>query len=267
MTLEEAEILSPSRIERVLEMACTYGVSLSVVAISHDKTYHFRSRMLEMLLMPETRHIIIEYPTTDGPAIALKPHMDITLSFTIDEGQFGYESKVIRKTSVPVKGRPDMAVLEISYPNVLKHSQRRDHFRISIPTGRAVRVTCRIIGPNDSMSFENAKMTGHQPNVQFNGQIVNLSGGGMLMAIEKAPDISLDTGTELLMSFSLVQNETPIEINGIVRRVHEKNPPQEREVAIEFIGTGEIFEYKLAINRLYKYIAERQRRMTDTHGR
>lgn len=244
-------------------MACAYNAHLSVVTESRGKTYHFNSRMLKVSDIPDTKHVIISYPITDGPAVSLKPKMEVTLSFAVDEGQFAFESQVIRKTVLPLKNRPDMTVLEISYPNILKHSQRRDHFRVSIPTEEPIQATCDLIDPHSGEDTEDVS-AGSQGDVRFEGNIVNISVGGVLLGVREESIITLlGGGVTLLLRFSLIENETPIELMGLVRRIYDESSAGEREVAIEFTGTEETFEYRLAINRLYKYIAERQRQMLN----
>ncbi len=263
MTTEKTEILSPSRIERILEMACAYNAQLSVSTESRGETYHFTSHMIEISDIPGAKHIIINYPITDGPAVALKADMELTLSFAVDEGQFTFESTVIRKGALPLKGRPDMTVLEISYPNLLKHSQRRDHLRVSIPTEGPIQATCTIIAAHSGEEPEKAGASSHG-EAQFEGNIENISVGGVLLSVKEEPAItSLRAGVTLLLRFLLVESETPIELMGIVKRMYDEDSIGERQVAIEFTNTEETFEYRLAVNRLYKYIAERQRQMLN----
>jgi len=261
MILEKPEILSPSRIERLLEMACAYNVPLSFITESRGEKYEYGSCMLEESRESGTKYLIIDYPVTDGPAIALKPKMDVTISFIIDQGQFTFESRVIRKATLAFKNRRETAVLEIEYPNALKHTQRRDHFRVSLPIKQLIEVKGETIAETDELASKTLAMADTQETGRFKGKMVNISVGGILFSLKNAAYIPLDKETMVLVKFSLAENETPLELKGIVRRIGEEDSTGEQNIGVEFIDIEETFESKLAINRLYKYVAERQRQM------
>ena len=259
--MEKAEILSPSRIERLLEVACAYSAPLSLATESRGEKYEYTSCMLEESRGSGTKHLIIDYPVTDGPAIAFKPGMDITLSFTIEQGQFTFDSTVIRKTTFALQNRRETAALEIEYPNALRHGQRRDHFRVPIPLKQPIEVKGETIAEADDLDSKTLSMADTQKTGRFKGKMVNISVGGILMSLKNADDIPIEIETKVLVIFSLAENETPLELKGIVRRIDEGDSAEEQNIGIEFIDTEETFESKLAINRLYKYVAERQRQM------
>jgi c-di-GMP-binding flagellar brake protein YcgR len=217
--------------------------------------------MLEESREPGSKYLMIDYPVTDGPAIALKPKMDITLSFTIEQGQFTFESAIIRKSTITLKNRRETAVLEIEYPNALKHSQRRDHFRVPIPIKQPIEVKGETFAETDESDSRKLSMADTQKTGRFKGKMMNISVGGILISLKNVADIPLDADTVVLIKFSLAEDETPLELKGIVRRIGEENANAEQRVGIEFIDTEESFESRLAINRLYKYVAERQRQI------
>jgi hypothetical protein len=94
--------------------------------------------------------------------------------------------------------------------------------------------------------------------VLFEGRILNVSVGGMLLAIKKTFSAIMVVGARLVVRFAVKPDESPLVLKGIIRRIEERGP-EEDGLGIEFIDTAEKFEYKLAINRLYRYVAERQR--------
>ena len=257
--MQEPKVVSPSRIERLIDLACAYNVPLSVNAESGDKTYRYKSRMLEKKKTPGSTRLIIDQPVTDGPAIALKPKTQITLFFALEQGRFAFDSAVLRKTTFALGSRRSIAALEITYPNVLKSGQRRAFYRVDIPLIRPVDIECGIIGDVAGPDAEEAGARNFLSRTRFEGRTVNISAGGMLVTIEMADSISSEVGTKLVLQFSLAKNETPLRLKGIIRRVETKPSTKEVRVAIEFVDTAETFEYKLAINRLYRFIAEKQR--------
>jgi c-di-GMP-binding flagellar brake protein YcgR len=244
-------------------MACAYELPLSVVIESRGETYRYESCMVETSGTSAAKNLIIDYPVTDGPAVAIKPEMEMTLSFTIDEGQLVFNSTVMRKTTRMRRERGETVVLEIEYPNILKHSQRRDHFRVPIPLRKQIHAECILVGDDTTQTSKGKRKKGSEKGVHFEGTIINISVGGVLMAVEDVTDIPMKTGASLVLSFSLAKNETPLELRGVVRRLEKGESDTSRKLAVEFIETEETFEHRLAVNRLYRYVTERQREMAN----
>ena len=96
----------------------------------------------------------------------------------------------------------------------------------------------------------------------------NIGVGGMLLAFLKGDAGRASVGDRLALKFSLGKDETSLELDGVIRRIEKKASTEEVSVGVEFVDTGEAFEYKLAINRLYKYVAERRKEILKSeHGR
>ncbi|RJP71561.1 MAG: hypothetical protein C4532_07315 [Candidatus Abyssobacteria bacterium SURF_17] len=264
MTMEEPEVVSPSRIERLLDLASVYNVPLSITAESRDKLYRYKSRMLDFRKAPGSNTLIIDHPVTDGPAIALVPDTRITVYFALDRKRFLFESTVVRKVSFTLASRRKISALEIAYPNALASGQRRSYYRVSVPSGKLVSVECGVVSGRTDWFVQEPGTWNFPSRVQFEGRIVNVSVGGILLAVKDAARGVATVGTKLGLWFSLAPNETPVVLKGIVRRVDRASSGEEDTVAIEFIDTAEKFEYKLAINRLFRYVAERQREIIKT---
>lgn len=257
--MEESEVVSPSRIERLLELACVYNIPLSITTESRDRMYRYKSRMLEMNKAPGARSLIIDHPVTDGPAIALKPETVITVFFALDRERFIFETQVLRKTTFALASRRKISVLEIAYPNVLYSGERRMYYRVPVPMGKPISVECGVIGDVGDWLVQEPGTWNFPSHIRFDGRILNLSVGGMVLAVKEGGSSTARMGTKLGLRFSLAHDETPISLKGIIRRMGRKASTGEETVAIEFIDIAEKFDYKLAINRLYRYVAERQR--------
>ncbi len=258
--MDEREVVSPSRIERLLELACAYNVPLTVTVESGDKLYTYRSRMLEQREKVGANSLLVDYPMTSGPAIALKPGMPLTVHFSLEKQRFLFHASVIGKTLYTFLDRRKATVLEIEYPTVLVRGQRRSYHRVPPPPDQPISVNCRMTGDVIDWLDKEAESAGsaRQPT-QFRGTIVNVSVGGMLMAVRETEQPDLEEGKKVGLRFSVAKKESPILIKGIIRRIEEDESTGELRVAIEWIDTEEMYEYRLAMNRIYKYVAERQR--------
>lgn len=259
MTKEQSEFVSTSRIERLLELACAYNVPLLITIESRDAIFRYKSRMLEMQKAVDGDSLIIDIPMTDGPAIALKPGVNVNVFFALNEKRYLFESVVLRKATLTLASKRKTPAIEISYPNILRIADRRQHVRVSIPLGRPISVQCGVVGDKADWLAQEPGTWNFPSRLRFEGRIVNVSVGGMLLATTGKTGAAARVGVKLGMRFALAPNESPIALKGIIRRVEQGDSAGETRIGIEFIDTNEKFDYKLAINRLYRYVAERQK--------
>ncbi len=257
--MRQLEHVSPTRIERLLELSCVYNVPLTITVDADDMTYRYKSRMFEMCKVLQTRRLVIDHPVTDGPAIALVPNTPISVFFALDNDRYFFDSRIIRKITFTLANKRSVSAFEIAYPNVLKSGQRRMFYRVPVPQGKPICVECGIIGDKNEWTIQEPGAWNFPSHVRFEGRILNISVGGMLLAIKKPRSNNLVVGAKLVMLFTLKLDESPLLLKGVIRRVEERSGEDDDAFGIEFIDIPEKFEYKLAINRLYRYVAERQR--------
>jgi c-di-GMP-binding flagellar brake protein YcgR len=265
--MAESDIVSPSRIERLLDLACAYTVPLSVVTEARGEVCRYESRMLEMERDPDAKHLIIDLPITDGPAIALIPDTPITLHLAVGGKRFMFESAVMGKATHEFEGRRKAPALRITYPNVLKSGNQRAFYRVSVPEEGPISVEADIAfdiaGPPD----RDNGATRSKPVGGITGTMLNLSVGGALLAVDSLEaDIPVE-GTDLDLRIVVAEDEAPLKLKGAVRRIEGEQAGENLRLGIEFIETDERFEYKLALNRLYKYIAERHRKLVQSRAK
>ncbi len=257
--MENPELASPSRIQNLLELACAYNTPLSVQTESGEQIFRYKSRMLDMMGAPGSRSIIIDQPVADGPAVALSPNSEITLFFAVEQGRYAFDTTVLRRTEYELGNRRKIMALAVAYPNALKSGQRRAYYRVPVPVRMPIHVDCVVIGDIDHETGEESAMNAPLPKGRMHARSIDLSVGGMLVAFESG-DIGLaDVGTRLTVNFSIAPGETPLRLKAVIRRIIRKSAAEQLRAGIEFVDIDETFEYKLAVNRLYRYIAERQR--------
>ncbi len=263
--MEDPPLTSPSRIERLLELGCAYNAPLSIQAESGDELYRYKSRLLDIRRTGDSKSLIIDQPSSDGPAVALKPNTEMLLFFAVDRSRFAFLSVILGKTDFALGARRRISAVEISYPNALQSGQRRAYFRVPVPLRNPIHVECTVIGDVQRQVPEpEGDAAGALPSPRLGGRTINISVGGMFILIEEGAEHLADVGTRLALQFSLARNETPLRLNAIIRRIVRKSAAEQLKVGIEFVDTDESFEDKLAINRLYRYVAERQREILQS---
>jgi c-di-GMP-binding flagellar brake protein YcgR len=258
---QDPTLLSPIQIERLLELACAYDSPLSIHRESGEDVHRYKSRMLDVKKGPGPLAVIVEQPAPDGPAPALRPNTEATFFFATEQGRYSFDGKVLRKTEYDLGNRRIVSALEVTYPNMLKSGQRRAYYRVPVPLRMPIDIDCSIIDDAKRAKEDNRIVEPTEPPLRANlkARAVNISVGGILMAFVEGDAYLAGLGTKLAVKFSLAENETSLKLKAVVRRI-EKNPAtQQTNAAAEFIETDEAFECKLSINRLYRYVAERQR--------
>ena len=262
--VEDLALASPSRIQRLLKLACAYNSPLLIHAESGEEIYRYKSRMLDVKEASRSKSLIIDQPVADGQAAPLRPDTEITLFFAVGQGRYAFDSTVLKRTDFELAERRKVLALEITYPNVLKSGQRRSYYRVPIPIRMPIHVDCLVVANFTYGEEEEESRPKLPPRGHLKARTRDLSVGGMLVALEEGDTHLADVGTKLALEFSLGRNETPIQLNAVVRRLIRKTAREQLRAGIEFVDIDTAFEFKLAVNRLYKYIAERQREILQS---
>jgi len=214
--------------------------------------------MLDIRKVSKSKTLIIDQPVADGQVAPLRPDAQITLFFAVEQGRYAFSGTVLKRTDFELTGRRTVRALEITYPNILKSGQRRAYYRVPVPIRMPIHVNCLVVA---GFTYEEEGENGSKlpPQGCLKGRAIDLSVGGMLIAFEDGDTNLADIGTKLALEFTLGRSETPIRLNAVVRRLVRKGAREHLRAGIEFVDIDKAFEFKLAVNRLYKYVAERQR--------
>lgn len=262
--MDDPTLASPSRIQSLLELACAYNSPLSLQTESGEEIFRYKSRMLDMKGRPNSRSLIIDQPVADGPAAALRPNAEITLFFAIEQGRYAFDSTILRRTEYELGNRRKILALEIAYPNVLKSGQRRAYYRVPIPLRMPIHVDCVVIGDIAHEETEEDTRRTPLPKGRLTARTIDLSVGGMFIEFEGGDIHLADVGTKLTVKFAVTANETPLRLRAAIKRIIRRSAAEPLRAGIEFIDIDKTFEYKLAMNRLYRYVAERQREILQS---
>lgn len=257
--MSEDAVFSPIQIRQYLERGCAYNTPLSIFFESSDGTYRYRSRLLDIKQVSRTNSLIIDRPASDGPSKALTSDANISLFFVVGEERFLFESKVLGKATFDLGEGKIVPALEVTYPSVLRNGQRRAYYRVSVPLGKPVSVKCSMIADGADHGEQMPESEESCPDTLFEAHVLDVSAGGILILLDDVARNLLSASLKLNLQLSLSRDESPLRLMGRVVRIEEKTSSKNARAGIEFIDMDEIFEHKIAKNRLLKYVAERQR--------
>ncbi len=263
--IQDPALTSPSRIERLLELACAYNSPLSIRRESGEDVYRYKSRLLDLKKAPGPLAVVIEQPTPDGPAPSLRPNTEIILFFATEKDRYSFDGRILRKIKYDLGRRRKVSALEITYPNLLRSGQRRSYYRVPVPLLIPIDLDCAFVDEAErEEDNEIVELKELSSQARLKARTINISVGGMLIEFVEGDADRARPGARLAIELSLAQDETSLKLKVVIRRI-EKNPTTLQVMAaIEFVETDEAFEHKLAINRLYKYVAERQREILQS---
>ncbi len=262
--MEDPALASPERIEQLLELACAYNAPLALQAELDEQIYRYKSRMLDVTGEADSKSVIIDQPVSDGPVATLRPGYDITLFFALEQGRYAFDARILKRTEYELGNHKKTQALEIAYPNALKSGQRRSYYRVTVPVRRPIHVDCIVISEIDLRADGDGASRASRHKGQMHARSIDVSAGGLLVAFESG-DIGLaEVGTRLVLEFTLTPGEAPLKLKAVIRRIMRKSAAEQLRAGLEFIDVDEAVESKLAVNRLYKYVAEIQREILQT---
>ena len=128
--------------------------------------------------------------------------------------------------------------VEISPPTKVYSGQLRDFYRAPVSAGVPVAPVQIRLDPKDEPTLQRAGLAGLDPEKTHKTRLVNISGGGMGLAlvIEKVYFKVFEVGTSVIVSAELPTLDKPLELNALI--VHK----EKLEIGDLYLGTSFIFE-------------------------
>lgn len=172
-----------------------------------------------------------------------------------------FYSEVLEHTKFKINDRGIYA-LKISLPTVLKDGERRDYFRVGLPMKHQVIVKFNITKREEKKPIMSSVLE-HQPEV-FEGIMIDISGGGFaIKAIEgsKMLERELERGDIVNATFKLKKEYEEMVIYSVLRNKHKYQGTEIMIWGFAFISGDKNKQLKKYINKIMRYVTERQREL------
>jgi c-di-GMP-binding flagellar brake protein YcgR len=199
------------------------------------------------LPVQEANGKLILRASVDLPEYSLIPPMEdtrIKVFFIDPDGVYSFESVVLGWK--PSESSPKHGLVNLAYPDDVQLAQRRNFFRVPLPT--------------DSSPTVDLSVSIHNEVFKMRGKVRDISGGGMAVRTVKAPVNYLDAGTRVEINFSLPEMEREVTLNAIVvRKIQETG---HFFYGLKFVDHFKTAESRAAVNSILQYIAKVERLMS-----
>jgi c-di-GMP-binding flagellar brake protein YcgR len=253
----------PALVYERLNTACSQNAPADVRVFKGRIASTYKSRLYEIRGDERKRTVAIDIPTRDGHFVTLPRGCQMEVHFAWKSERFLFEAKLLGKSTVKLDEGSKVKVLLISYPRALESGQRRAYFRVSPPS--AQRLPVRIVPVREG---DDDKWTYADRREALRTQVLDISAGGIAVRVAKSVSQGIDIGTRLKLAFKLVPDEDEIKLTGMVRnRRDELVEKSMRTLGIQFVNVEESPEATRHVDRIWRYVAEIQRKeLASTRG-
>lgn len=191
-------------------------------------------------------------PPNDHP-VELAPGQPFTLAFPFNRSYYRFVSAAIQPGTYRLAGGEDVRGYLITRPNALQKIERRNFFRCDIPVSQPIQTVFwpGMPGNKPTESEENCRLR--------QGQLINLSLGGMLLRCNTDQEIRALPDTNLAMELQLEPGGPLIRTLATIRRATALND-RIAELAVCFSGLETTAEGRKQLTYLSQTLAHMERR-------
>ncbi|HOW72182.1 MAG TPA: PilZ domain-containing protein [Phycisphaerae bacterium] len=169
--------------------------------------------------------LVILYPyVADGPQPEIVVGESLGVAFRRGHEKCVFESQVISRTNCPMGGGIEAPVLEIAWPDSVHELQRRLFSRTRVPP--------RVVIPVDVARCEPAA---DKLGQSARGVVLDLSAGGISVALPEAKGPRWRAGDILTCSFALESGRSVQKVTGTLRHC-DKTPDGRWRLGLQFVG-------------------------------
>ncbi len=233
------------------------NITISLAETSR-KSMVYTSRFFDFYRKDNT--IIIDIPVGVGETYEPLVKGDkINVYFQYSGFRFYFHSKILGKLKYELNKTTKIPAYKIKLPEKLLDGERRNYFRVPTSHGNPI-IAKFIVYPKglDIVIIE----PDHPDSIPkvFEGTIIDISAGGVAIKVDEGKE-ELKVGDKIDMKFRLKKEDfDELEISGIIRNERVYYNTDSKVFGVEFIPERSV-EYKRAINKISRYVIERQREL------
>lgn len=176
--------------------------------------------------------------------VNVKPGQQIGLSIKHDYGKFVFESRIVRLE--PSENRHSGGKIILRIPREMDLVQRRYYYRVQVP--KSLEVKAQMWRRNSDGESLNESI--------FEGQLVDLSAGGLQVACIKKLNPEFREGQFVLVRFIPLPSETPMTLSCQVRGVLPTADRQNVCYGLQVVGLEASPEGRMTLTRLANVVGQ-----------
>ncbi len=232
------------------------NITISLTGTKKQMTYTSRFFDLDR----SDRSIIIDLPTGVGETFEpLVKGDEINVYFQYSGFRFYFHSKVLGKVKYRLNESTKVPAYKIKLPTKLLDGERRNYFRVPTPHDKAVIVKFIVYPKGGEQVIIDEDHPESIPKV-FEGTILDISAGGVAIKVDENME-EIKVGDKIDMRFRLRKEDfDELEISGVIRNERTYYNTESKIFGVEFLPERSV-EFKRAINKISRYVIERQREL------
>lgn len=235
----------------VLSSACALNLPLDMRIIGDRSKTDYRSRFLSFGEDPKKPVLLIEAPTSKGSVVPVRPDRSVKVMFSHNGRSRSFDSHILGRGKFKLSDTVTVPSLELLVPEEISSGEKRSFYRIFVADTPPIELNLGVLaeeegGPRRIRSREK-------------GLLTDLGGGGLGFRMPEGKSLLLSVGTRLSLSFRLPADDAEIKLLG--RICFSLRRPELREVffGVQFTELDFDVEYKRSVDRILRFVAERQR--------
>lgn len=233
----------------VLSSACAQNLPLDLRILQDRSKEEYRSRFLSINESRRRPALVIEAPTSKGGVVPIRSGSAVRVFFSEGERSLTFHSQVVGRGKFRLNPRVTVPSLELLVPEAVSSADKRNFYRI--PVGD-IELSLGIF----------AQTRGRRDRIRAREKalLTDLGGGGLGFRIQEGKSLLLDTGSRLLLSFRLPNDDEPVRLLG--RICFNIRRPELREAffGVQFVDIDSDLEYKTGVDRILRFVAKHQRK-------
>lgn len=208
------------------------------------------SRVLVTQVRADTFDVKVS-PRKKSSLISLKTDQAVGISFKYELGKdtFIFDTKVvaIKFSSTAIENER----IVLSVPEQIELIQKRSFSRVKVPADMQVDVELWHRSFPDAQGSASAQVT-----QGFKGRLVDISAGGLLVAIDRSQGPVLQKEQFLGLKFGHLPHETPLRFNAYIRTILRSADAETLLLGLEMVGLEASAEGRLILQRLCSVVEQ-----------
>jgi len=184
--------------------------------------------------------------------VPVRPGQEIKVSFSYDGRGMSFTTHIRGRGKFSLSSAVSVPSLNILVPENVSIRERRGFYRLLVTDLPPIEIT---------MGVFSGEGTRRRIRSREKGVMTDLGGGGLGFRISEGKSLLLALGTRLSLSFQLPDDEQEIKIIGRTCFSLRRSELREIFFGVQFVETESNIEYKQSIDKILRFVAERQRRM------
>ena len=195
-----------------------------------SKIFIYASRFLK--LFPDKTSIIVQSPSIRGVYYqVLEKNDPIAVTFQTRGFRFHFRSRILETLEFAPPHEEVVPALRISWPKIINESNRRLFYRIGVRLDESIAVRYSRFDYQRNHDSDGARLPKKYEGIE--AIMTDISEKGM--AIQIKPEEMFEVGSKLKLSFCFKDDNTEVEIKGIVRNIRKSEDLRTHYLGIQFL--------------------------------